>query len=403
MNNSDTDYLPRVQLLLSQQRHAHAAQELRRQLAQDPHDFVAHALLAVCLMEQDELAEAQSEAELAIHLAPEYDFAFYALALVEHRRHHPKEALAAINEALALDPNDADYHHLLGQLRLQSGQWQAALQAAQIGLALDAEHAGLHGLHARALARQGHAAEAGTAARSALSYAASTSSVQAQAGWVALETNRHKEALGHFREALRLDPTSDFAREGLVEALKAHYWVYRLFMRFVYWSGSLGDGVRRGLFLGAWVVVRFVRPLLPIYLVFVFLSWFSDVIFESLLRFNPYGRLALSESQTRQSNQFLGLLAVALAAVGLRLAAPQLPATDTLAMVALGLLFPLTGTWRLPAGTPAWQRSRWAGFGLAAVGLLSVAMGLLGIADDGPVFFAFLIGTLVYTWVFAFR
>ena len=400
---NDTDYLPRVQLLLSQNRHAHAAQELRRQLAQDPHDCVAHALLAVCLMEQEQLAEAQSEAELAIHLAPEYDFAFYTLALVEHRQHRPKEALAAINEALALDPNDADYYHLLGQLRLQSGQWQAALQAAQTGLGLDAEHAGLHGLHARALARQGRPAEAGSAARSALSYAASSSNTQAQAGWVALETNRSQEALEHFREALRLDPESDFAREGLVEALKARYFVYRTFMRFVYWSGTLSDGARRGLFLGAWLVVRFVRVLLPVYLLFVFMSWFADVIFESLLRVSAYGRLALSERQTRHSNQFLGLLAVAVGALGLRLTLPTLPGTDTLGMVALGLLFPLAGTWRQSSGTPAWQRSRWAGFGLAAVGLLAVALDVLGIDGGGTAFSAFLIGTLAYTWVFALR
>ncbi|UOQ97212.1 tetratricopeptide repeat protein [Hymenobacter sp. 5317J-9] len=398
-----TDYLPRVELLLSQHRHAHATQELRRQLAQDPHDAIAHALLAVCLLEQKQLAEAQSEAELAIHLSPEYDFAFYALALIENRRHRPKEALAAINEALALDPNDADYYHLLGQLRLQSGQWQAALQAAQTGLGLDAEHAGLHGLQARALARQGRPDEAGTAARSALSYAASSSSTQAQAGWVALETNRPKEALEHFREALRLDPESDFAREGLVEALKARYWVYRTFMRFVYWSGTLSEGARRGLFLGAWVVVRFVRVLLPVYLLFVFLSWFADVIFESLLRVSAYGRLALSERQTRHSNQFLGLLAVAAGALAGRLAAPTVPGTSTLGMVALGLLFPLAGTWRLPAGTLAWQRSRWAGFGLAAVGGLSVALEVLGLGGDGVAFGAFLVGTLAYTWVFALR
>ena len=403
MNNSETDYFPRVQLLLSQSRHAQAAQELRRQLGHDPHDFVAHSLLAVCLLEQDQPADAQAEAELAIHLAPEYDFAFYALALIEHRQHHPKESLAAINQALALDPNDVDYYHLLGQLRLQSGQWQAALLAAQTGLSLDAEHAGLHGLQARALARQGHADEARTAARSALGYAAASSGTQAQAGWVALETNRSAEALEHFREALRLDPESDFAREGLVEALKARYWVYRTFMRFVYWSGSLSDGVRRGLFLGAYVVTRFVRPLLPVYLAFVFMSWFSDVIFESLLRANSYGRLALSEQQTRRSNQFLGLLAVAVGALVLRLAQPGLPGVSLLGMVALGLLFPLAGTWRLPAGTPAWQRSRWAGFGLAAVGLLAVGLSTLGEAGADTLFSAFLIGTLVYTWVFALR
>ncbi len=71
--------------LLSQQRHAQAASELRRQLGHDPHDFVAHALLAVCLLEQEDFGEAQTEAELAIHLAPAYDFAFYVLALVEQR------------------------------------------------------------------------------------------------------------------------------------------------------------------------------------------------------------------------------------------------------------------------------------------------------------------------------
>lgn len=396
-----TDYLPRVQLLISQQRHALAAQELRRQLGHDPHDAVAHALLAVCLLEQEQLAEAQSEAELAIHLAPEYDFAFYALALIAHHQHRPQEALAAINEALALDPNDADYYHLLGQLRLRSGQWQAALQAAQTGLSLDAEHAGLHGLHARALARQGRPTEADTATRTALSYDASSSNTQAQAGWVALETNRSQTALEHFREALRLDPESDFAREGLVEALKARYWVYRTFMRFVYWSGTLSEGARRGLFLGGWLVVRFVRPLLPVYLLFVFLSWFADIIFESLLRLSAYGRMALSAPQTRQSNQFLGLLAVAAGALGLQLVT-AVPGAATLGMVALGLLFPLVGTWRLPAGTAAWRRSRWAGFGLAAVGVLSVVLAGLGLGD-GMAFGAFLIGTLAYTWVFALR
>ena len=72
-------------------------------------------------------------------------------------------------------------------------------------------------------------------------------------------------------------------------------------------------------------------------------------------------------------------------------------------MVALGLLFPLSGTWRLAAGTPAWQRSRWAGLGLALLGLLSVGLELLGLEGSGALFGAFLIGTLVYTWVFALR
>jgi len=388
---------------MQQNRPAMAADELRRQLARDPHEPIAHTMLALCLLDLDTPTEAQQEAELAIHLAPEYDLAFYALALARHRQHRPKEALEAINQALALDPADADYYHLLGVLRLESGQWQAALQATSTGLNFDAEHAGLHSLQARALARQGRTREAAQAAHEALGYGSESSAIQAQAGWVALETNRSQEALGHFQEALRLDPESEYARAGLVEALKARYWVYRTFMRFMYWVASLGDGLRRGLFLGAWLVAQFVRPLLPVYLVFAYMSWFSSVLFESLLRFNRYGRYALSDAQRRHSNHFLGLLGVAAVAGGTALALPTVPGLITLCFVALGLLFPLVGTERLSYRPQHQARSRWAGWALAATGLLSVALPLLGISGASTVFLAFLGGTVAYTWVFALR
>jgi tetratricopeptide (TPR) repeat protein len=400
-----SDWLPRVQLLMQQNRLPQAADELRRQLRLDPHEPVAHALLAICLLDDEQrLPQAQEEAELAIHLAPEYDFGFYALALAQHRQHRPKEALAAINQALALDPASAEYYHLLGQLRLQSGQWQAALQAARTGLGFDSEHAGLHGLEARALARQGRREEASQAARAALGHGAESSDIQAQAGWVALETNRSKEALDHFREALRLDPTSDYARAGLVEALKARYWVYRTFMRFMYWVSSLSAGLRRGLLIGAYVVARFVPVLLPFYLVFAYMSWFKDALFNSLLRVNRYGRYALSAQQTQHSNHFLALLSVGLAAgLGSFLGRPAVPELSTLAFVALGLLFPLVGTERLEAQPQRQQYSRWAGWALAVVGVLSASLAMLGMAGAGQLFTVFLYGTVAYTWFFALQ
>lgn len=400
-----TDWLARAQLLMQQNRPDQAASELRRHLTRDPHEPVAHALLAVCLLdEESQLPTAQQEAELAIHLAPEYDFAFYALALVQHRQHRLKEAMAAINQALALDPTDANYHHLLGSLRLESGQLPAALQAARTGLSFDSEHAGLHSLEARTLSRQGRGAAASAAARAALGHGAESSSVQAQAGWVALETNRPAEALDNFREALRLDPTSEFARAGLVEALKARHWVYRTFMRFMYWVNSLGGRLRLGLFIGAYAVAHFVPVLLPVYLVFAYMSWFKDALFNSLLRVNRYGRYALSPAQTLHSTHFLALLGLGLVA-GLGALLLPVPGLGTLAFVALGLLFPLVGTERL-SGQPQRQRySRWAGWALAAVGATSVALAMLGLDRDGQLyhqlFMTFLYGTVAYTWLFA--
>jgi len=222
---------------------------------------------------------------------------------------------------------------------------------------------------------------------------------------VALETNRSEEALAHFREALRLDPTSDFARSGLVEALKARYWVYRTFMRFIYWTSSLSAGLRRGLFLGAYVVARVVPALWSLFLAFAYLSWFSDVLFESLLRLNRYGSYALSAAQRRHSNHFLALLGIGVAARISALVWPAVPGLRQLCFVVLGLLFPLVGTEQLSHRPEQRARSRWAGWTLASVGLLSVALSLLGLSDEVThrLYLAFLFGTLAYTWVFALR
>jgi Flp pilus assembly protein TadD len=51
MNNS----LTRAQLLYHQSRYAQAEQEVRRVLGETPHEPGAHALLALCLAEQDKL------------------------------------------------------------------------------------------------------------------------------------------------------------------------------------------------------------------------------------------------------------------------------------------------------------------------------------------------------------
>ncbi|MEJ7659963.1 MAG: tetratricopeptide repeat protein [Hymenobacter sp.] len=189
--NYSTDWLPRVQLLMQQNRLPQAADELRRQLSLDL-ARAGGALPAgrVPAGRRATPTPSPGRSRAGHSPGPEYDFAFYVLALVQHRRHRPAEALAAINQALALDPADANYYHLLGQLRLESGQWQAALQAARTGLGFDSEHADLHGLEARALACQGRGQEASEAARAALGHGAESSSIQAQAGWVALETNR---------------------------------------------------------------------------------------------------------------------------------------------------------------------------------------------------------------------
>ncbi|QIX62387.1 tetratricopeptide repeat protein [Hymenobacter sp. BT18] len=391
----------RVQLLLQHKRPQDAEREARRLLHQDPENGYLQCLLALALMEQGQLPQAQEAAQHAIHLSPESSFAFYVLSAALQRQHELPLALQAIEEALALDPEDADYHHVLGLIRFQQGQLHAALRAAEAGLAADPVHVDCLGLRARCLARLGRRDEAAADLDEALRQSPSDAGTHADLGWVALERGRAKEASGHFQEALRLTPTSDYAREGLVASLKARFWVYNWFYRFTVWTQTLSPSMRQGLFIGMFVLSRFVPVLLPLYLVIVYMSWFAEPLFNSLLRLNRYGRFALSEQATRDSNQFMGLLLGGLGMLAIGHFGRLLPLT-TAGIVGLGLLFPLVGTQR-QWHSKRRQQSRWFGWGLAAVGALAVAAEALMLPGSGVLFLAFLGGTLVYVWVLGLR
>ncbi|MDU0370470.1 tetratricopeptide repeat protein [Hymenobacter endophyticus] len=391
----------RVQLLLQHKRPQEAEQEARRLLRDDPDNSYLHCLLALALLELARLPEAQAQAQQAIHLDPENSFAFYMLSAALQRQHELPAALQAIEEALAINPEDADYQHVLGQIRFQQGQLHGALRAAEAGLQADPTHVDCLGLRARCLARLGRRDEASADLDEALRHSPTDAGTHADLGWVALERGRAKEAASHFREALRLNPTSDYAREGLVSALKARFWLYNGFYRFMVWTQTLSPNVRQGLFIGLFLLSRVVPGLLPLYLVLVYMSWFAEPLFNSLLRFNRYGRFALSEEDTRYSNQFLALLLGALALLGAGHYG-QLSVLTTAGIVALGLLFPLVGTqrqWVLKRR----QQSMWFGWGLAAVGVLAISFDALTLPGEGPLFLTFLGGTLVYVWVMGLR
>ncbi|QJX47447.1 tetratricopeptide repeat protein [Hymenobacter taeanensis] len=362
----------RILLLLRQGRAVQAEQELHRVLHDDPNDAHAHALMALALLEQTRAEEALTHAQTSVGLSPEHDFAYYLLSLTHQRLQHPAEAREAIEQALSLDPTDPNYHHTLGILRFTQGQWAAALRAAEMGLAYDPEHVDCLGLRARCLARLGRSDDAASSLSQALHYDPDDAGTHADAGWVALETGKHKEALEHFRNALRLAPTSEYARSGLVEALKARYWLYRAFLRFTVWSENLNGVTRRVLFVGLYILVRFVPLLLPLYLPLVFMSWFADPLFNGLLLLNPYGRHALSPEQRRQALGFGVVLVAATAAFTVSALAHQ----AWLGAIGLGLLaaiFPLMVTLRPRAPK---RTQRWA---MAA----TVALVLLGLLGGG--------------------
>jgi Tfp pilus assembly protein PilF len=318
----------RACLLFQQSRYELAAQELQLALAQEPNRPDYHALLALCLVEVEQFDSATEEARRAIGLGPDMPYSHYVMSRVMLERNRLNEAREAIAESIRLDPEDADYFHQLAVIELNARKWQAALEAADQGLQLDPENVGCTNLRVRALAQLGRKIDADAAVEAALQRAPENAFTHANRGWTLLEQGNPAKAMEHFREALRLDPTMDWARQGIVESLKAKHFIYRWMLAYFLWMSRLSGGAQWGVIVGLVVVFQvatsieanypaltfITRPLIVGYLVFFALSWLARPLFNTLLRFNRFGRMVLNREEIWQSNLVCLFLAPALVA-----------------------------------------------------------------------------------------
>ncbi|MBM3882855.1 MAG: tetratricopeptide repeat protein [Verrucomicrobia bacterium] len=388
-------HLQRALLLLDQSRFELAAAETRQALAAEPNTALAHAVLGLCLARQGRLPEATEEVRQAIQLAPDLSFAHYVHAWILHDRNRPDEAQAAVAEAIRLEPENADLYSLEAQIRLGQRLWPAALEAAERGLRLDPDHVGCTNLRAMALVKLGRKAEASATLASALAKAPEDSVTHANQGWALLHRGDQPKALEHFREALRLDPENEWARQGIVEALKARYFIYAVMLRYFLWMSRFSRQAQWAIVLGGYLGYRlldglaraqpalslWLLPLKVLYIAFALLTWLAQPLFNLLLRLNRFGRLALSREQTVAAN-WVGLcLLLAVLCLTLSLVLGVHPALLLGALVFGLLALPTAAVFNCERGWPRWAMGAYAAAlaatGLAALGFQWAALGAL--------------------------
>ncbi|MBE7463190.1 MAG: tetratricopeptide repeat protein [Planctomycetes bacterium] len=391
-------HFERAHLLLQQHRPEMAEAELRLALAEDPDAPEAHALLALCLSELERHTEATEEAQRAVSLAPDDSFSHYVHAAVLSGRDDYAAAGAAIAEAIRLLPEEPDYWGLLGGVRLSQKRWQDALDAAESGLRHDAEHEKCLNVRAIALVKLGRQAEAGRVLDVALRQNPDNTLTHANQGWALLEAGEPQKAMEHFREALRLEPNNEWARQGIVEALKARHFIYRWMLKYFLFMGKLSDkaawAVIIGLYLGNRVIASlskshpawapYLQPILYLYLGFCLLTWLAYPLFNLLLRFNRFGRLALNRDQIRMSNA-LAVLLLGLAGALVWLGFSSNPVESVCAQETawfFGLLMlPVTGVFHCE---PGWPRRLMTFIAAILIGCGGTKLGLLFFATSTP-------------------
>jgi Tfp pilus assembly protein PilF len=297
------DHFKRSQLLIDQGRYDQAEKELRQALSLEPDYAPAHGLLAVCLSEQKQHAEALQEIGLAIALRPAYPRFHFIQSGILRQQRNLDAATQAILEALRLNPDDADFYAQLGSFQHDQQKYTEALKSVEQGLSIDAEHVWSMSLRLLTLLKLGQIAQAEADINGALALAPTHSFLHAARGWIFLHQNQIPAAMNSFKEALRLDPSQEWARLGLLEALKARNWLYRCFLwielvqlRLTTWQKVV---------FAALLVLPQTRAILILSLFFIA---FSKPLFTFCLGFDSYGRLVLSQKEKTQNRWVLIVL-----------------------------------------------------------------------------------------------
>jgi len=400
----------RARLLISQQRYTMAQDLLHQELTRESDNAMVHSLLAFCLSQnRDQLKEATRVAEQGVFLAPDSPFSHYILALIWKDRNQTDKALESIAESLALDPTDATLHGLKAQLLSKQSDWKGALRSAEEGLTFDPEDETCGTIRTVALERLGKVVDARQQAEESLRQNPDSTWAHSSQGWARLQQGDYQGAQRSFAEALRLSPSNEMARDGMIQALNSTNFVYRWFYRLMIQMSRLDSRVQWALIIGLWMGMRFlnglardnpalkpwVLPISLLYLLLVMMTWIMAPLFNTMLRFHPYGKHLLTAKEKWASNLIAGTLGISLA-LAATIGVVQGAWIDALLPLLTGLYL------TIPIVIPFNCDASWA----RMVGIfVAVIFGILYFAINIPLVFGvfaealfpvFMIGLLVY-------
>jgi Tfp pilus assembly protein PilF len=399
-----------------------------------------HIRLGLQCRQLNRLSDAERHFKDALAEDPNDDFALCQLAMTIHMQDdREREALQIMDRAIGIDPNEACHHAWRAfilcsldrgpdalksartareldpyldaaltaeaQAHLVMKNWAESERAAREALAIDPDDATPANILSHALRMQGKSAENDAQIAGLLERDPENEHTHFNAGWSALNRGDHRAAETHFREALRLNPSFDPAREGLLTSFRARSPIYRSYLNYCTWMSRLKGGAQWAVILGLYFGVKVLRnvarqfsPGLAIgigvlYFVFVLWVYVADPVGNFILLFDRFARYALRETEKIEAAVVGGSILVGLAALMAGIALDIFPA----AIVGGGLVFAA-----IPFSMVFTNRARAGAILFASVGiclLIGAILVALGIKAGLPIATTALIGVMLSTWL----
>ncbi len=302
--------IQRAQHLRECHRHEEAVALLHQYLTNEPDDPQAYVELAFNHLEMPGKRSMAVDYILkAIGILPDVGHlhALHARTLNQLDRH--KEALAAAERAIALDPENDFCWVSKGESLLGLSEWKAAEAALDQALQLDPDDTIASNLRSIALRMQNRLDESYDETARRLARDPENPISLANAGWTALQSGKIEQAENLFRDALRIDPECEYARDGLKESFRARSAFYRLFLRWVFFMQRFNEKNQMFIMIGIVIGFRFVRkavqeinpallpPLFVLFYLFIFGTWLSSGIANLMILRDKSARLSLDRSE----------------------------------------------------------------------------------------------------------
>ncbi len=331
----ETTLLQRAGLLIQHRRFDEASAVLMQSLSQSPDNPLALRLLGICRFSREDAAGALTVFQQAIAADPEDADLRIWQARAQMELKQLDAAHRSLDEAQGMEPEMAEVYAARAMAFYHQTKWADAEQAARQALELDADELTAQNVLSHALMMQGKQAESEAQIHQRFVRDPENEHTHVAAGFAALRRGDHEGAARHFSEALRLNPASEAARDGLLTSFRARSVIYRSFLSFSFRVAKLQEKYRQWLFLGAFVVYKLVvtalKPVSPglatlvivLYATFVLWSYVAQGIGTLLILRDRTARQAL-----RPREKWEGILVGGGALTGL-------------AIILLGLVLPL--------------------------------------------------------------
>lgn len=402
-------HILRAEQLVETRRINDAIKELELALGFEPNNSRALWLMSTSYFNIGDYDRSMAFARSLVAAEPDSDYGHYMLALNFNQQQKPEKAEEHIRRSLSINPNDADYYAFLGQLYMDKKEWEKALEYAAEGLANDAENAACLNIRSITLTKLGRGDELKVSIAESLSANPQDAGTHAAAGWSKLETRKYSEAKVHFAEALRLDPNNEWARSGMIEALKAKNIFYRGFLQYFFWVSKFKNQTQWAIIIIIYFgqrVLRFAAKGMPflyipyfILIGFSYLTWIIDPLFNLVVLTDRHGRYLLDKRE-KTGAIFVGSgLGLAMACLVLALSL-NLDKLFYPAIYFASIIIPVATYYGLSQFTRNLAKIGIFTAVLAAVGGIALVLVALGLEDTAlKVGILYLIGIMAFSWV----